>query len=468
MFFEKPLPFIEKFLNALDDAIGEYKPGARLSRIQKRWLAFCIMGVLLTNSVCWAKFERSGMGRRSLAAISWMFRQSKIPWKLLLHMSVRVILLTFGVTEGILTIDDSGKHRSKSTTKIAVVHKIKDKATGGFFMGQTIVFLVLVTPRITFPVGFALHMPDPELSKWRKENEKLKKQGVSPKLRPPKPTRNSDYPTIPEISLALIREFKACHPDIKIMVITADALYATTEFMDGISELYKKAQIISQIKHNQNVTFRGKKYSVEDYFKTHPGITQTIRIRSGEEVEATFNSARLHLHAHNKNRFIIALKYKGEEKYRYLVASDLTWRTKDIIQAYTMRWLVEVFIQDWKTHEGWNALTKQPGDEGSERTLILSLLVDHCLFFHPDQLASIENKLPANTVGSLQETIKVDTWLMLFRDIVAKSDPESEIERISTFLKEHLVKLKPSRKHMNHRPWESCKPSPALKYRAFG
>ncbi len=468
MFFEKPLPFIENFLNALDDAIGEYKSGARLTRIQKKWLAFCIMGILLTNSVCWARFERSSMGRYSLAAISWMFRRSKIPWEILLHMSVRVILLTFDITKGILATDDTGKHRSKSVTKIARVHKIKDKSTGGFFMGQTIIFLVLVTPRITFPVGFAFHVPDPELSKWHKKNEKLKKQGVPPELRPPKPTRNPKYPTIPEISLSLIREFKTWHPDIQIRAIIADALYATTRFMDGASELYQKAQVISQIKYNQNVVFKGKKYTVEDYFRAHPGITQTIRIRGGGEVKATFNSARLHLQAHNKKRFIIALKYEGEEKYRYLVAGDLTWRSKDIIQAYTMRWLVEVFIQDWKTHEGWDALTKQPGEEGTDQTLILSLLVDHCLFFHPGQLASIESKLPANTVGSLRETIKVDSWFMLFRDIIAKSDPESEIERISTFLKEHLAKLKPSRKHMNHRPWDNFKPAPSLKYRAFG
>lgn len=468
MFFEKPLPFIENFLNALDDAIGEYKPGARLTRIQKGWLAFCIMGILLTNSVCWARFERSGMGHYSQAAISWMFRQSKIPWELLLHMSVKVILITFGIIEGILATDDSGKKRSKSVRKIARVHKIKDKSTGGFFIGQTIVFLVLVTPQITFPVGFAFHEPDPELSKWHKENEKLKKQGVPPKLRPPKPERNPNYPTIPEISLSLIREFNAWHPDIKIRVIVADALYATTEFMDKTSEIYKKAQVISQIKHNQNVIFKGQKNTVEGYFKKHPGITQTIRIRGGVEVEATFSSARLHLNAHNKKRFIIALKYKGEEKYRYLVASDLTWRTMDIIQAYTMRWLVEVFIQDWKSYEGWDALTKQPGEEGTDRTLILSLLVDHCLFFHPDQLASIESKLPANTVGSLRETIKVDSWLMLFRNIVTRSDPENEIERISKFLKENLVKLKPSRKHMNHRLWENFLPAPSLKYRALG
>ncbi|VFN08016.1 MAG: hypothetical protein BECKG1743D_GA0114223_112391, partial [Candidatus Kentron sp. G] len=37
-----------------------------------------------------------------------------------------------------------------------------------------------------------------------------------------------------------------------------------------------------------------------------------------------------------KKRFVIALKYEGETDYRYLVASDLTWRTDDIVQAFTL------------------------------------------------------------------------------------------------------------------------------------
>lgn len=38
-------------------------------------------------------------------------------------------------------------------------------------------------------------------------------------------------------------------------------------------------------------------------------------------------SARLHVHAHGKKRFVIALKYEGENKYRYIIACDLrkTW-----------------------------------------------------------------------------------------------------------------------------------------------
>jgi hypothetical protein len=43
---------------------------------------------------------------------------------------------------------------------------------------------------------------------------------------------------------------------------------------------------------------------------------------------------------------------------------------------------IEAFIQDWKSYEGWNQLTKQPGAEGACQSVILSLLVDHALFVH--------------------------------------------------------------------------------------
>ena len=68
-----------------------------------------------------------------------------------------------------------------------------------------------------------------------------------------------------------------------------------------------------------------------------------------------------------------------------------------------------MFFQDWKAHEGWGALTQQRGAEGSSRSLILSLLVDHCLLLHPDQLAQLEQQQPAYTVSSLISRIKVDS-----------------------------------------------------------
>ncbi|WP_300458061.1 hypothetical protein [Desulfobacula sp.] len=83
----------------------------------------------------------------------------------------------------------------------------------------------------------------------------------------------------------------------------------------------------------------------------------------------------------------------------------------------------QVFFEDWKGHEGWGRLTKQPGDEGSDRSLILNLLVDHCFFFHPDQLAFLENNLPACTVGSLVSKIKVECLVAFIQEIACDERP---------------------------------------------
>jgi hypothetical protein len=70
------------------------------------------------------------------------------------------------------------------------------------------------------------------------------------------------------------------------------------------------------LRHNQNLRLRGKKYSLQQYFTTLPGVTQTIRLRGGEPVTVTVGSARLPVCAHGQKRFVIALKYEGEENYR--------------------------------------------------------------------------------------------------------------------------------------------------------
>jgi hypothetical protein len=151
----------------------------------------------------------------------------------------------------------------------------------------------------------------------------------------------------------------------------------------------------------------------QGYFKARQPIRASIRVRGGKQVTAYINSARLFVWAHKKKRFVIALRYEGEKAYRYLVASDLTWRYADIIDVYTLRWLVEVFIQDHKANEGWGHLAKQPGEDGSYRGLTLSLLVDHCLLLHPDQVALINNKLPAKTVAAYVKASRLTAFYLL-------------------------------------------------------
>ena len=465
MVIGKPAPFVRAFVDAVDAAIRTHQPHHAMSVTQRTWLAFCITAVLVTNSICWARFERASLGTYALAALSWMFRHSKIPWDQLLVTSVRVILRHHGLTSGSLVVDDTDNPRSKSAKALAYLYKLRDKESGGYLWGQSLVFLVLVTPKISMPVGVVFYQPAPELSAWYKTDKALKKQGVPAKQRPRKPAPNPQYPTKEQLALRLLASFKAQQPDVRIHAVMADALYGTATFVDGASALFRGVQVISQIRSNQNIRVGQRHQHVADYFATHPGTPYSIRIRGGVEVVAMVGSARLYVCAHKTKRFIVAIKYAEEETSRSLIASDLSWRTLDIVQGHTLRWLVEVFIQDWKSYEGWGQLTKQPGDEGARHSVILSLLVDHSLFLHPDQQRQLKNNLPAYTVGSLRANVQVECLVEVIDDLVSSDDPQEKLKRFTNALHE-VFAFGSSKKHMSQRQLGRLEPTPSLQYRA--
>ncbi|KOR30443.1 hypothetical protein TI04_05810 [Achromatium sp. WMS2] len=96
----------------------------------------------------------------------------------------------------------------------------------------------------------------------------------------------------------------------------------------------------------------------------------------------------------------------------------LSWRIEDIIQIFTLRWLVEVFFKDWKLYEGCGQMAKQWDEDGLTRSLILSLLLDHTLLLHPKQLARLENNLSTCTVGSLRQFSLGEALLACFQKIL--------------------------------------------------
>jgi hypothetical protein len=465
MILAKPAPFVRAFIDAVDEAIRQDHPSHGMSVIQRTWLAFCVTAVLVTHSICWARFERASLGTYALAALSWMFRHSKMPWDALLVASVRVILRHHGITSGSLVIDDTDNPRSKAAKKLAHLYKLRDKESGGYIWGQSLVFLLLVTPKISMPVGFVFYQPDPELSAWYQREKTLKKQKAPQAQRPPKPAPNPQYPTKQQLALRLLEAFKTHHPDIRVHCITADALYGTAPFVDAASALFGGVQVLSQIRSNQNIRIGKRDQHVADYFATHPGLPQRIRIRGGEEVVAMVSSARLYVCAHKTKRFVVAIKYENEETSRYLIASDLSWRTLDIVQGHTLRWLVEVFIEDWKSHEGWSQLTKQPGEEGARHSVILSLLVDHSLCVHPDQHHQLKNNLPAYTVGSLRANVQVGCLVDVIEDLVSSEEPQDQLKRLTQAVHE-VFAFSRSKKHMIQRQLGRLEPTPSLKYRA--
>lgn len=464
MLMGTPLPFVGEYVERLSSCLQRGRPAAGLTRGQKAWLSFCLMGIIVTESVCWRKFVRASLGRYSEALLSWYFR-APIAWDLLLSFSVRLLLESFGTWEGVLVVDDTGKKRSKVTKRIPYVHYFKDPRGTGTIRGQEVVFLVFVTPVVTIPVGFVFYQPDPMYSAWARQDKRLKKQGLPKSKRPPKPAPNPDYPSKHQLALRLLERFAREHPEVNVNAILADALYGNAWFMRQAAQVWDNVQVISQLRPAQKIRYRGRSWRVEEYFQAYPGVAQTLRVRGGKTVEVILGSARLYVEAHGCKRFIIALRYPDETDYRYLVASDLSWRTVDIAQAYTRRWLVEVTIEDLKVYEGWGQSTKQPGDEGSSRGLILSLLCDHCLLLHPEQQARVEHQAPLSTIGSLQRRLQMDALLAWLQEWLDTDEFADKLEQLTQAIRP-LFPLQPSEKHMHTRELGRLEPTPALQYRA--
>ncbi len=72
----EPARFIKIFVADLGAALGQLTPNPNPPRLQRVLLGFCLTGMLLTNTVCWAKFGRVSLGGHSIAALSWMFRKA--------------------------------------------------------------------------------------------------------------------------------------------------------------------------------------------------------------------------------------------------------------------------------------------------------------------------------------------------------------------------------------------------------
>ena len=166
MLFREPFDFIKEFVGNINNILGEYKESCRLSSTQKFWISFCIMAIIMTDTVCRAESGRAGLGRYASAALSRMLRRSGISWEYMLCSGVSHIIRNYGITEGTAAADDSEKKRSGNTEQISEVRKIRDKKNNGYLLGQSVVFSVPITPIVTIPAGFMFYMPDPELTEW--------------------------------------------------------------------------------------------------------------------------------------------------------------------------------------------------------------------------------------------------------------------------------------------------------------
>jgi hypothetical protein len=458
----RPISCIVSYVTVLNESLKQTS-SKELTKSQRYWLIAVLMGLIVTGSFNWAAFERRSLGEFKEGRLRWVFNRAKIAWANLLLASIAHILSKYDLKEGVLVLDDSDKMRSRKTTKISGVHKVKDKKTGGYFEGQEFVFLLLVTEKITIPVGFQFYVPNPAIKKWKEITKAQKKAGIPAKNRDKYPPIDPNYPSKQMIGLELLKTFSQNHAHITVKAVLADTLYGTPKFMDTAAEITHCNQVISQLRKNQLVRYRGKNIPLSTYFSRTPGVTTELVIRGGERKKVTVLAARLHVKSHQKKRFIVALKYEGETEYRFIVARDLTWRHMDILRTYTLRWLVEVFIADWKAHGGWNKLSKQQGAESATHGVTLSLLCDHLLILHPVQFDRIKNKQPGMSVGCLVERINAEALLDGVNYIVNSDDPKIALKKFTGAL-ENSIPERESSTHLVGRDLGRMEPTPSLRY----
>ena len=215
---------------------------------------------------------------------------------------------------------------------------------------------------------------------------------------------------------------------------------------------------------NTKVTDRRRTAAVKNYFKSLPTQKTKLQIRSGEFKNVEIKHAHLYVKSHKRKLHIVALRYEGEEHFRYIITPNLSFRAIDVAQMYTFRWLVEVFFYDWKCYEGFGQAATQQSYDGGLCGVLLSLLVDQCLLFHPEQIRRLKSNFHACTVGSLREKLIIESHLEQMKMLLLAPNPKEKLEAYSRNM-DLCFTYRDSTKHMSGRTFFECKPSLILQKR---
>lgn len=447
--------------------------GTRLTNRQIAWLSFCVGWMALLGTLNFAAFASASLGGYRAKALSWMLHHSKIDWQKLLASAVAHVMRCHKPSVLHLVIDDTDRPRSKMTRTLWGVFKTVDKATGGWIQAQNLVFLCIVTDKFTLPILFQFYRPDPAIRAWNREDKRLRKAGVKKSERPQKPERNSDFPTKIDIAgrllqrcamtLAQLNERGLIKiPASNVKSITFDCAYMSPRMARSCARFFPAVQVISQISSSQIVWDKsGIHSSVKEYFARKKPVTAVVK-RRGTAQTVRYLSARLVVKSHGEILHVVALTFEGEEEYRYLVATKLSWRSDDIIRAYALRWLIEVANFDWKQHDGWGRSASQYGADGACRGVVLSLLVDSLLLTHHAQLQQSRAGLPLWTAGSVARRLQYDNLLNLLQELAQSQDPDGVVRELRRAV-ESMINFVSSSKHMVGIDVGDFGPTPSLK-----
>lgn len=310
-----------------------YKP--LFSRPQYRQFERFITAIMVADE---ANIEALAEGYRlsqSYDALHHFTAES--PWEIndVLEQTVTVIKnLPHGQRfhdKGILIIDDTLIEKFGKLMEAA--GKLKDHSQGRFLeYAHCLVGLCWVDhKKLRYPLRFKL---------YRKE-EYCKQQG-------------EEFKTKIELGIELLDW--AVEQGIPFQTVVFDSWFSCKEMVEHIESLGK--DWISMSKSNRRVVVKGKSYNCKEYSETLAADNlRETKVRKKKynikSVQARFKSLK---RGTEKIRLVVSYEHKqeggGYKKPVYLVSNRKDIRPERLLRAYQLRWDIETFFKDAKSHLG--------------------------------------------------------------------------------------------------------------------
>lgn len=444
MLFRCCHPGVKRYL---DDVLEFNKVASRSqtevvnpSQPMQRTIGLLLTGILVIGTFCLSALQRASCGALSVKAVSELIHRSKLESVLyrLSLASLGLLISLCRISSARICIDECQVRRAKSCKKIFGAFWSRDRKTGGRIRGQEWVVLYMVTDRFSLPVLGLLYQPDPNLSRWAKEDKRLRKAGVPARSRPKKPARNKGYPSKIEIACSLVRRLKYYFPKLEITAILADCLYGTHQFLTAMKRIHPKTPVISQLKQNQLSRAGGRPFkSLGESLGCLRHQERKLPIR-GVEKTVFIRSARLYVKALKQKVHVVSLRYEGETESRFLFCQELSLTQNQIVTKYSERWLIEVFFHDWKCSEGFSTDMLQ-AKKGAYGCIHLSLLIDHYLLYAQLKRGGAEQTPLLQTVGSERRAFQLDVLHASLSGALLSDSPQESLDELIATMRAQLV-----------------------------
>lgn len=310
-----------------------------------------------------------------------------------------------------LAIDDT--HTHKRGKKMQGAGKYRDGATQGFVWGHNVLGGVFYYRGFTIPYRLKVHL----------KPEQAKELGET-------------FQTLPEMAAEVIRGLQAA-AGVRVVVLF-DSGYMNKKVVEAVRE--KGLTYISVLPVNRNLKISGRWTKLGKYRRCiphseHRGVSIRTRRGKAKTYWATDRQAWIPSIGSVKLVFSRRKKY---EKALPLVTNDSTLSRKEIIEAYDLRWIIEQFWKDAKSHLGLGEYqtTKYAGVVTHLHLVAMaySLLVDRAIEGWEKKRRSRNDALGAWSLLELRDQIRGFVLEDTLAFLQEQPDPKRAIRELRQML----------------------------------